>query len=756
MLYPHPLTSAGLSSDADKTIASEQSRSVNELINPFVFDLKITQWACLPSYLVLIFSSVLVLYIVLKKYRSVLNVHFSVLFYIFCQIQFLVVTTVSWISESSKNDTSLTENQLKERFKVQMPFQTFSMILPGYAVLMMTLVRTIFVSRPLSYFDYIRRRYQVFGAGLSAALCALISSLPSMGALCDIQVNTVLSSIGSGYFRYCAYHGESCSFYFVVLVGLGSVLPVVLISSLYIYIYKLTVAARKAHEALTKSSSSQQNEGGSSRCAEVKRGERETDRSSKERRSVPWSIVAILAIFVASSTPWIVLEVLNAEIIDLVMMQQAGARIFDLFYALPYSSPRAALLLTTCSLTPHHVQPYSLPRAALLLTTCSLTPHHVQPYFSPRAALLLTTCSLTLHHVQSYSSPRAALLLTTCSLTLHHVQPYSSPRVVLLLTTCSLTPHHVQPYSSPRAALLLTTCSLTPHHVQSYSSPRAALLLTTCSLTPHHVQPYSSPRAALLPTTCSLTPHLVQLYFSPRAALLLTTCSLTSHHVQPYSLPRAALLLTSCSFTPHHVQPYSSPRAVLLLTTCSLTPHHVQPYSSPRAALLLTTCSLTPYHVQPYSSPRAALLLTTCSLTPHHVQSYSSPRAVLLLTTCSLTPYHVQPYSSPRAALLLTTCSLTPAHYLYHTEYDRAHRANDRHYPQYHSGKCARLLTLFRHLAPRQLAGSGSYLLLASENLEISTVGTSHFISRVTLHRYWVSWEEEGKVTFVLECSVGS
>ena len=243
-----------------------------KFLNPFLLNLLFTKWACIPSYLVLIFSSVLIVYIVFKKYRAVLNVYFSVLFYIFCQIQFLIVTTVSWISESFKTDTKSestrnntsvghTDDQFEQRCKMMVPFQTYSIILPGYAVLMMTLVRSIFVSRPLSYFDYIRRRYQLLGTGLYIILCGIISSLPCMGALCDIRMNTY----DEGGFRYCSY-GGSCSIYFTFLVGLGSIIPIVLISFLYIHIYKVTVCARKAHEALTKrqinqkAESSKQNE----------------------------------------------------------------------------------------------------------------------------------------------------------------------------------------------------------------------------------------------------------------------------------------------------------------------------------------------------------------------------------------------------------------------------------------------------------------------------------------------------------------
>ena len=316
-----------------ETIAPSVSEGGQELLNPFVHDLKLTSLTCIPSYMILVISSVLILYIVFKKYRAVLNVYFSVLFYIFCQIQFLVVTTISWVTESTGNNTRHADDELEQTCKIKVAFQTFSIILPGYAVLMITLVRTIFVSRPLSYFDYIRRRYQLLGAGLSIILCGIISSLPGIGALCDICVKTFYKTYGEGSFRYCSY-GGSCSIYFTFLVGLGSILPVVLISFLYIHMYKVTVRARKAHQTLKKRQINQQKTEISSQNLEVGKEIEGNNSISKEPRSVPWSILAILGVFVASSTPWILLEVMKNDIIDLVMRREAGALMFDVFYAL--------------------------------------------------------------------------------------------------------------------------------------------------------------------------------------------------------------------------------------------------------------------------------------------------------------------------------------------------------------------------------------------------------------------------------------
>ena len=96
----------------------------NQRLNPLQLDLTVTVWTSVPSYVVLIISSVLIIYIVYKRYRAVLNVHFSVLFYIFCQLQFLIMTTASWIAESTVVEKNLCDADFAKRCKIKVPFQT--------------------------------------------------------------------------------------------------------------------------------------------------------------------------------------------------------------------------------------------------------------------------------------------------------------------------------------------------------------------------------------------------------------------------------------------------------------------------------------------------------------------------------------------------------------------------------------------------------------------------------------------------------
>ena len=202
---------------------------------------------------------------------------------------------------------------------------------------MITVVRTVFIARPLSYFDYIRRRYQLWGAGLSVLLCGLIASLPAMDIMpCHAKHNIILGD--EMKVRYCSYGGQSCQIYFVILAVVGGVLPVAAVSCLYLYIYKMTVRARKVHKALTKSQNDEQTKAQSKASSSEKEGggagEIVNDKVSEERRRVPWSIIAILMVFLVSSTPWIILEISKDQITKMVMKHRAGARIFDVVYSL--------------------------------------------------------------------------------------------------------------------------------------------------------------------------------------------------------------------------------------------------------------------------------------------------------------------------------------------------------------------------------------------------------------------------------------
>ena len=97
--------------------------------------------------------------------------------------------------------------------------------------------------------------------------------------------------------------------------------------------------ARKSHSALTQSSTS-------STGSELAR--------KKEQRSVPWSILAILAVYLLTSLPWSVMQVFTVQVTEAIAAQGGpAATLFDLFYSvlqIAIGCSPLVYLLTTNSL----------------------------------------------------------------------------------------------------------------------------------------------------------------------------------------------------------------------------------------------------------------------------------------------------------------------------------------------------------------------------------------------------------------------
>ena len=203
--------------------------------NPFKHNLPLSMGFSFPSYIALIIFSALAFYIIFKRFRSLLNIYLSVLFYIMSQLLLLMVLSVSWITEL------LDPEETESRCQIKQGLQTFALLLPGYSILIITGIRSIFVTFPLSYFYYIKKSYQLATFGGFILICGLIAAAPSFG-LCKAVVQSTLVNGQSEEMEYCSYDDRNKSeckvFYSVVLVA-GLLLPNTSVIALYIYICRL-------------------------------------------------------------------------------------------------------------------------------------------------------------------------------------------------------------------------------------------------------------------------------------------------------------------------------------------------------------------------------------------------------------------------------------------------------------------------------------------------------------------------------------
>ena len=285
-----------------------------EGINPYIWDLPVSAVIAVPALICLLLFSVYIIYLILRRFRALLPLYLSVLFYLVSQLLLLAALSGSWLMKI--------EGRLECR--VTLALETFSYMLPGYCILIITLVRAVFVARPLSYYDYVKVRYQGLALLLSMGLCALLASLPELGVCQGLMMSI---RINYRLVPFCAYQEPqfmpSCKTFHGLLLTFGFALPIFSVIGTYTFIYTRAVQARKQHLSLTASSN-----------ASSSGGDAKSTEGSQERRTVPWSILAILAISLLTTLPWALVIIYQAQIIEEVGVRRGYLfRVFDVFYA---------------------------------------------------------------------------------------------------------------------------------------------------------------------------------------------------------------------------------------------------------------------------------------------------------------------------------------------------------------------------------------------------------------------------------------
>ena len=284
-----------------------------EFLNPFEPDnnLNVTYLITIPAYILLITTSTALLCIIYKHFRSIIEIYISVIFYLISQHLLLLTLTVSWITELIYTEES------QEWCQVKLALQTFTVTLPGYSILIITVSRAVFLSCPLTYLSYLKLKFQLFSFVTAGLISGLVSTLP-LFRLCPAR-QIVLKDPGLEICSHGHMDKPSCTVFYSVLLVFGFCVPVLAVICLYIYIYKVVLAARKSHKQLSSASTVESNNG---------------TRRGAERRSIPWSILAILVMTVGSTVTWGVMTVFTVELSE--MMTEGGdmSLLFDLFYSL--------------------------------------------------------------------------------------------------------------------------------------------------------------------------------------------------------------------------------------------------------------------------------------------------------------------------------------------------------------------------------------------------------------------------------------
>ena len=299
-------------------------------MNPFEMGLRVTSAICIPSYISLILFSKTILYITYKNFWKLVNLYLSVIFYLLSQLFLLVVITTSWLLELVRPAES------EQRCRVKFAFQTFAMILPGYFILQIAVVRSIFVSLPFRYMDYLKKRNQVIGTVISGVIAGVIACLPSVG-LCGTKVRfakALEAGPSNEYWEYCSFgdlETPPCRAFSWILLGIGFCVPIISTVCLYLYIYRVAVRARRSHRQLTGAA---HNPTASPSVSSGNKGEKSENEETTERLTIPWSIIVTVLIAILTTLPWAFVMLFSVELTEALAENEKLSLAFDLFYAL--------------------------------------------------------------------------------------------------------------------------------------------------------------------------------------------------------------------------------------------------------------------------------------------------------------------------------------------------------------------------------------------------------------------------------------
>ena len=264
----------------------------------------LTKIGILPCAVLLILSSALFFYLVLKHFTHLFKLYFSLLLYTAAQIFLVLVIFTSPLIQV------LVAPSNPGRCQAVSLIENLANILPGYGVLFVSAAIWVCVSYPLKYKKILDLRIQVVVVGVVVCLLVLLTCLPLLG-ICRYSWKESEKLKSGGY---CAIGPDildadlpgQCLVFRWLLVGVGYILPFIGVLFIYILIIRVLVSHKQAERTIDK------RKGNSCISHKLEYNYKPVNISEKltllraiGQDAIPWYIIVILALNTFSSLLWI-------------------------------------------------------------------------------------------------------------------------------------------------------------------------------------------------------------------------------------------------------------------------------------------------------------------------------------------------------------------------------------------------------------------------------------------------------------------
>ena len=307
---------------SSSTSSSTSSRTPPVVIHVFLpmdpVQLIVSKITIGPCGALIVFSTFILFYLILKHFTALINLYFSLLFYASTQVIFLLILVISPVLQSTSSAPRFCP--AVSLVEVVVP------ILPCYGVLLVTAAKWVCVEYPFKFRRILSIRRQIMAVTGLVLILGLVASLPVMG-FCQYSWKRSRKLVSEGYCGIGEHNlladrpgmhihvpdtvdvevdesGQCVTFMWLVVVT-GYILPFLGVLIFYVLIGKVLILHKRKERTLGKYQ-------GTTKATKVDFSYKPvtiTEKLSQLRSigedAIPWSLVVILALNTLTTLLWI-------------------------------------------------------------------------------------------------------------------------------------------------------------------------------------------------------------------------------------------------------------------------------------------------------------------------------------------------------------------------------------------------------------------------------------------------------------------
>ena len=249
-----------------------------------------------PCGVLIVTSSILLFYLIIKHFTSLIHLYFSLLLYTSCQIFLVLVLFMSPLVQERSSTTDMCP--------AISVIELLAPILPCYGVVIVTAAKWVCVAYPLQFRRILSLKIQIVVVSLVVALLTILACLPFFG-ICNYTWKPSQKMESGGYCSIGTDAPEQCLVFKWMVVVVGYISPCLGVLIFYCLIVKVLIAHKRRGNNLGKVQGKTATSKVDYNYKPVTTTEKLAHLRAIGQDAVPWSLVVIAVLATMTSLMWI-------------------------------------------------------------------------------------------------------------------------------------------------------------------------------------------------------------------------------------------------------------------------------------------------------------------------------------------------------------------------------------------------------------------------------------------------------------------